>query len=263
MFFRPVQIGVPPALLTGYYEPEIAGALRPDDTHRFPIYRRPPGLPSGARWASRAEIENDGLLAGRGLEIAWLADPVERFFLQIQGSGRIRLPDGGIVRVGYGGKNGHDYRSVGQELVRRGLFEAHEVSADAIAGWVRANPAAGRRLLQHNPSYVFFRRLDDHPAGKGPLGAMNRPLTPGRSIAVDPDHVPLGAPVWLEKGGATPLRRLMVAQDTGSAIQGAQRADIFYGTGAEAGRAAGRVRDAGRLVVLLPVQLAHAVTAGQ
>ena len=261
-FFRPVLVGEPPALFTGYYEPEIPGALRRDARHRWPIYRTPPELVPGTLWHSRAEIEENGLLDGRGLEIAWLADPVDRFFLQIQGSGRIRLPDGGILRVGYAARNGHDYRSIGKELVRRGIYRPHEVSASVISAWIRRNPQEGRDLLHHNPSYVFFRRLPDMPPGKGPLGAMNRSVTALRSIAVDPAHTRLGAPVWVEKDGAEPLRRLMIAQDTGSAIKGAQRADIFYGSGPEAGRIAGRVRDRGRMVVLLPVDEALALATG-
>jgi membrane-bound lytic murein transglycosylase A len=193
------------------------------------------------------------------LEIAWVDDPVELFFLQIQGSGRIRLPDGAVIRVGYGGANGHPYRSIGTELVRLGVYEAHQVSAEVIKNWVRRNPEAGEALLNHNPSYVFFRRVDQVPPERGPLGAMNRSVTAGRTIAVDPVHVPLGAPVWIEKEGHGPIRRLMVAQDTGSAIKGPQRADIFFGTGADAGRAAGRLRDPGRMVVLMPIQRAYAM----
>ena len=197
-------------------------------------------------------------MQGRGLEIVWVDDPVEKFFLQIQGSGRVTLPDGRKIRVGYGGANGHEYRSVGAELVRRGIYQAHQVSAQVIKNWVRRNPVAGQELLWHNPSYVFFRRIDSVPAHMGPLGAMNRSVTAGRTVAVDPAYVPLGAPVWIEKEGAGPMRRLMIAQDTGSAIKGAQRADIFVGTGDEAGRTAGRLRDPGRMVVLLPIQRAYA-----
>ena len=260
MFFRPVLVGQQPALFTGYYEPEIDGALSPGGPFRHPIYSVPSGLTQP--WHTRREIEEFGLLAGRGLEIAWLDDAVEVYFLQVQGSGRIRLRDGSVVRVGYGARNGQPYRSIGQELTRRGTFAPHQVSADVIGNWVRRNPVAGRELLWHNPSYIFFRQLDNVDPTLGPLGAMNRPITAMRSVAVDPDHTPLGAPVWIEKGGATPMRRLMVAQDTGGAIQGPQRADIFYGTGEAAGRAAGRVRDPGRMIVLLPIEMALQVTAG-
>jgi membrane-bound lytic murein transglycosylase A len=219
----------------------------------------PPEARSAPSWLSRREIETTDALVGRGLEIAWVDDPVELFFLQVQGSGRIRLPDGRSLRVGYQGANGHQYRSVGTELVRRGIFYAHQVSAQVIKNWVRRNPIDGLELLRHNPSYVFFREIGDVPAHKGPLGAMNRSVTALRSVAVDPRFVPLGAPVWLEKAGETPMNRLMVAQDTGSAIKGAQRADIFFGTGDEAGRQAGRLRDDGRMYVLLPIQRAYAL----
>ena len=260
LFFRPVLIeDGGPALFTGYFEPELDGSRRPSLRYRYPVYRVPPELPAGRPWLTRRQILTSGVLEGRGLEIAWVDDPVELFFLQIQGSGRIRLEDGSVIRVGYGGANGHPYRSIGQELVRRGIYSAHQVSAQVIRAWVRRNPAAGEELLYHNPSYVFFREVTDVPAGRGPLGAMNRSVTALRSVAVDPAHVPLGAPVWIEKDGAEPMRRLMVAQDTGSAIKGAQRADIFFGTGADAGRRAGKLRDPGRMVVLMPIQRAYAM----
>lgn len=263
LFFRPVLIeDGNPGLFTGYYEPELSGSRTRSATHRWPIYRTPPELRPGVKWYTRAEIEEYRLLQGRGLEIAWIDDPVDVFFLQVQGSGRIRLTDGSAIRVGYGGRNGHDYRSVGRELVRRGLFESHQVSAATIRNWVRSNPDAGEELLRHNPSYIFFREVSEVPPEAGPLGAMNRSITALRSIAVDPDYVPLGAPVWIEKAGREPMNRLMIAQDTGSAIKGAQRADIFFGTGAEAGREAGRVKDPGRLVVLMPIELALATAPG-
>lgn len=260
LFFRPVLIeDETPALFTGYYEPELEGALTPFGPYRHAIYRKPPEVTPGQQWYSRGEIEQLGVLQGRGLELVYLKDPVEKFFLQIQGSGRIRLPDGTAIRVGYGGKNGHPYRSVGNEMVRRGWLAPHQVSAAQIGNWVRRNPQQGRELLWHNPSYVFFREVSRVPADKGPLGAMNRSITAGRSIAIDDDFVPLGAPVWLEKGGRDPIQRLMVAQDTGSAIKGAQRADIFYGTGNAAGQKAGRIRDTGRMIVLLPIEQALAL----
>lgn len=261
-FFLPVLIedGEPP-LFTGYFEPELAGSLVRTRTFRYPLHKPPPELPSGP-WLTRGEIETTGVLEGRGLEIAWLADPVDKFFLQIQGSGRVRLPDGSRIRVGFADKNGHPYRSVGNEMVRRGYLAAHQVSAQMIRRWVKENPVAGVSLLHHNPSYVFFREVTKVPPNRGPLGAMNRSITAGRSIAIDPEFVPLGAPVWLEKGGEEPIRRLMVAQDTGSAVKGAQRADVFFGTGDEAGEAAGRVRDTGRMVVLLPIDMALELAGG-
>lgn len=259
LLFRPVVVGSPPALFTGYYEPELRGSPVRTPRYAWPVYRRPPELRDGVQWYSRQEIESRGILAGRGLELAWVEDPVDLFFLQIQGSGRIRMPDGKVMRVGYAGQNGYPYRSVGQELVRRGVFTIDEVSAQQIRAWVRRNGAAGTALLNANPSYVFFRKIADLPAEKGPIGAMGRSITTLRSVAVDPKFTPLGAPVWIEKDGAAPLRRLMVAQDTGGAIKGAQRADIFFGSGDAAGDAAGTVKDPGRMVVLLPIDRAYAM----
>lgn len=260
LLFRPVLIedGVD-AKFTGYFEPELQGSRVPTARYRFPVYAKPPEAKLGQLWLTREEIETTGALVGRGLEIAWVDDSVELFFLQIQGSGRIRLPDGSAIRVGYGGANGHPYRSIGAELVRRGTYAAHQVSAQVIQNWVKRNPVDGAELLRHNPSYVFFRTVNQVPADKGPLGAMNRSITTLRSVAVDPAYTPLGAPVWVEKDGDDPIRRLMIAQDTGAAIKGAQRADIFFGTGDEAGRKAGRLRDPGRMIVLLPIQRAYSL----
>ena len=258
LFFRPVQItDGKPALFTGYFEPELEGDLYRSERFRFPIYKLPPEARDGA-WLSRRELEETGAMKGRGLEIAWVDDAVELFFLQVQGSGRIKLPDGRYIRVGYGGKNGHEYRSIGRELVRRGVYNVHQVSAQVIKNWVRRNPIDGLELLRHNPSYVFFREVSEVPADKGPLGAMNRSVTEMRTVAVDPRYTPLGAPVWVEKNGKGKIRKLMIAQDTGSAIKGAQRADIFFGTGDEAGLKAGRLKDPGWMIVLMPIQRAYA-----
>ena len=258
LLFKPTLIGTPPALFTGYYEPVLEGSASRTARFAWPIYRRPPELRDGSAWYDRATIES-GILRGRGLEIAWLDDPVEVFFLHIQGSGRILMTDGSTIRVGYAGRNGHAYRSVGQELVRQGIFTRSQVSAGTIRAWVRANPTAGMNLLNHNPSYVFFRKLPKLTDAQGPIGAMGRSITTLRSVAVDPDFVPLGAPVWVEKSGADPMHRLMIAQDTGGAIKGAQRADIFFGTGRDAGTAAGSIKDGGRLLQLLPIDRAYAL----
>lgn len=259
MFFRPVLIeDGRPALFTGYFEPELNGSLVPGGRYRYPLYRMPPEARNGP-WLARREIEEKRVLQGRGLELVWVDDPVELYFLQIQGSGRIRLTNGQNMRVGYGGANGQPYRSVGTELIRRGTFASHQVSAQVIQNWVRNNPIDGQKLLWHNPSFVFFRKIKNLGANKGPLGAMNRSITDGRSIAVDPKYTPLGAPVWLEKGGRDENQTLMIAQDTGGAIKGAQRADIFFGTGDIAGKQAGKLRDPGRMVVLLPIQLAFSL----
>ena len=260
MLFRPVLITDDEApLFTGYYEPELPGSRVRTSRFNVPLYERPEDAPDGP-WMTREELEVSGVLEDRGLEIAYLENPVDKFFLQVQGSGRIALTDGGSLRVGYGGKNGHKYRSVGKELVRRGIFEEHQVSAAVIRNWVEENPDEGRSLLHHNPSYVFFREVTPQLSPEeGPLGAMNRPLTAGRTLAVDPEFVPMGAPVWLEKDGADPIRRLMIAQDTGSAVKGAQRGDVFYGSGDDAGAEAGIVRDAGRMILLLPIEDALAL----
>jgi len=259
LLFRPVLIeDGEPALFTGYFEPELEGTRQKSGKFRYPLYRTPPELVEGELWLTRQSIEAQLPLAGRGLEIAWVDNPVDAFFLQVQGSGRIRLEDGSVIRVGYGGSNGHPYRSIGKELVRRGVYQPHQVSAQVIRNWVRRNPKEGTELLQTSPSFVFFRKIRDLSADKGPKGAMNRSITALRTIAIDPAFVPLGAPVWLEKGGPLQMRRLMIAQDTGSAIIGAQRADIFYGSGDAAGRDAGKTRDPGRMIVLLPIDMAHA-----
>lgn len=260
LFFRPVMItDGTDGLFTGYFEPELDGSPVRTERYRYPIYAMPPEARKIRPWFTRRDILTSGVMEGRGLEIAWVDDPVELFFLQIQGSGRVKYPDGSYIRVGYSGANGHPYRSIGQELVRRGTYQPHQVSAQVIANWVRRNPEEGQDLLYHNDSYVFFREVSEVPADRGPLGAMNRSITTMRSIAVDPSFVPLGAPVWIEKEGKAPLRRLMIAQDTGSAIKGAQRADIFIGTGDKAGRIAGRIKDPGRIVVLMPIQRAYAL----
>ena len=256
LFFLPVMVeDGAEALFTGYYEPELRGSEVPDGRHVAPVYRVPEDLPSEGPWLTRQQIEEGGALKGRGLEIAYV-DPVELFFLQIQGSGRVRLPSGQVIRLGYGAANRQPYSSIGQELVARGIYEPHQVSADVIRSWVRRNPVDGRELLWTNRSYVFFREVNEVPPERGPLGAMNRSITPLRSIAVDPSIVPLGAPVWIETEGEDRFRRLTIAQDTGSAIKGAQRADIFFGTGKLAGKRAGRTRDTGRMVMLLPIQRA-------
>ena len=258
LFFKPVVVGQPPALFTGYFEPELDGSPTRTGRFQYPLYRRPPEMRDGSVFHSREAIEN-GAIAGRGLELAWLDDPVDVYFLQVQGSGRIRMTDGSVVRVGYAGANGHAYRSIGQEMVRRGSHSMDQVSAPEIASWVRNNPAAGRDLLHTNPSYVFFRKISTLRAEDGPIGAMGRSISTLRSIAIDPKFTPLGAPVWIEKDGSRPIRLLMIAQDTGGAIKGMQRADIFFGTGADAGDRAGRIKDGGRMVLLLPIDRAFAM----
>lgn len=268
LFFRPVRLsGRTPVLFTGYYEPELRAARKPGGAYRYPVYQIPPDLavangteaPPGP---TRAEIDTEGALDDLGLEIAWLRDPIDIYFLQIQGSGRLRMRDGRVIRLGYAGQNGHPRRSIAAEMVRREIYAPHQVSAAVIRNWARRNQEEGRELLNHDPSYVFFRVLDDMPEGSGPLGAMNRPLTAGRSVAIDPAIYPLGAPIWIETEGEAPKRRLMIAQDTGGAIRGSHRADLFLGTGPDAGARAGRIRDRGRMVVLLPIDQAYALALG-
>lgn len=249
--FTPVLVGAP-AFVTGYYEPEVEGAAAREGRFRHPLHARPATLPEGP-WHSRAEIVAGDLLAGH--ELVWLDSAVEVFLAQVQGSVRVRLPDGTLRRYGFAGRNGHPYRSIGAELIRRGAVPADAMSAAAIRDWCARHPEGVAGLLDHNPSYVFFRPLD-LPEDEGPLGSMGLPLSPGRSVAVDTDHVPLGAPVWLEAGA---MRVLAVAQDTGSAIRGAGRADLFCGSGREAGERAGAMRLAGRCIVLLPEAIAGAI----
>ena len=202
---------------------------------------------------SRAEIvEQTGKSANRVL--LWVDDAIELFFLQIQGSGRVRLPDGKMVRLNYADQNGHPYRSIGRELIDRGELKPEQASMQGIQAWARANPEKRDALLNTNPSYVFFREVAID-GNAGPQGALAVPLTAGRSIAVDPRHVPLGAPVFLattQPNSASPLRRLMLVQDTGGAIRGVVRADYFWGFGPEAGNQAGRMRQQGQMWAILP-----------
>ncbi len=243
--FRPVILS-PTALLTGYYEPELIGSPVPTEAYRFALYAMPTDLTATRPWHDRTAIETGNLLAG--LELVWLDSALEAFLAQVQGSVRVRLPDGATRRFGFAGKNGHPYSSIGKELLRRGDLTEADCSVAAIRAWAARNPEALGGLLRINASFVFFRQLD-LPETAGPLGTMRRPVTALRSLAVDPGHIPLGAPVWVEAGG---MARLMIAQDTGSAIVGPARGDMFFGTGADAGDAAGRLRATGRMVVLLP-----------
>jgi membrane-bound lytic murein transglycosylase A len=260
-------------LVTGYYEPLIKGNRTPSATSRFPLYAVPDDLITvdlasvypelknlrlrgrviGNKllpYATRGEIEGNGF---KGKSIAWADDAVELFFLQIQGSGRIELPDGTHMRVGYADQNGHPYKSIGKLLVERGELKLEQASMQGIKNWAVNNPGKLPELLASNPSYVFFREL---PNGlPGPLGALGVPLTAARSIAIDPRFIPLGAPVFLattQPNSALPLNRLMLAQDTGGAIRGGVRADFFWGFGDAAGEQAGKMKQKGRMWVLLP-----------
>lgn len=232
---------------TGYYEPELEGRRAPDARFRHPLHATPAGLCEGRVWHSRGEIMAGGLLDG--LELVWLDSAIEAFLAQVQGSVRVRLEDGSVLRLGFAGKNGHDYRSIGKELVRRGAISADAISADTIRDWCAANSDEVAELLTHNPSYVFFRRLDLAP-DLGPIGSSAVPLTAMRSLAADPNHVPPGSPVWVECGS---IQALFVAQDTGSAIKGAGRADLFCGSGAAAGHIASGLNTQGTMHVFRPL----------
>ena len=261
----------PQGLFTGYYEPELRGARQPGGAYTTPLLHRPPDLVMvdlgqfrpdwrGERIAghavngrllpfeSRAEIEH-GALDRQHLGFLWVDDPVDAFFLQIQGSGRVRLPDGSMVQVGYDGQNGKPYVPIGRLLIERGVLDRDNVSMQAIRTWIKANPDAGAALMAENPSYVFFREI----TGDGPIGAQGVALTAGRSLAVDRDFVPLGVPIWLDAGdGPDKLQRLMVAQDTGGAIRGPVRGDVFWGFGPDAEARAGTMKAAGEYYLLLP-----------
>ncbi|HJO71668.1 MAG TPA: murein transglycosylase A [Rhodospirillales bacterium] len=269
--------GVPQGLFTGYYEAELRGSRTRRGPYQVPIYSRPGDLVSidlgrfrqdweGQHIAgrvvvgqlvpmeSRAEIEN-GALAGRGLEILWVDDPIDAFFLHVQGSGRIAMEDGAIVRLGFAGRNGHPYRAIGRDLVERGIIPRDCISMQSIRAWLKAHPRQGARLMASNPSFIFFRVVEgDGPTGA--TGAQGVALTPGRSLAVDRRFVPLGVPVWLDTtdpvDASRPLRRLVVAQDTGGAIRGPVRGDLFWGFGAAAAERAGLMKQKGRYYLLLP-----------
>ncbi len=251
------------AFATGYYEPEIEGSRVPLPGH-IPIYRVPPDLVRCTKsdgttgrgrvdetgtcvlYYTRAEIE-DGVLAGKGLELAWAKDPVDLFFLEIQGSGRIRMPDGSVMRVGYAGQNGREYVAIGRLLRDRGILPPGGANMQAIKDWIRANPELGRELMRENLSYIFFREL----TGPGPLGALNVAVTPRATVAADPNFVPLGAPVFL-KMDRHEANGLWVAQDTGGAIKGPNRFDTFWGAGFEAVAIAGGMSASGEALILIP-----------
>lgn len=277
--FTPWQLtnpdGSPEGLVTGYYEPLIEGSRQRSARSAWPVHGVPEDMltielgdvhPELKNMRLRGRVVGSKVLPywsrqqidekGGGLPapvLLWANDPIDLFFLQVQGSGRVRLPDGGMVRIGYADQNGHPYQSIGRWLVSKGEISLDKASMDSIKRWARENPRRLRELLHTNPSYVFFRELP--AATGGPIGALGIPLSEGRSIAVDPRYVPLGAPVFLattHPNSQRPLNRLVLAQDTGGAIKGSVRADFFWGFGAEAGREAGRMRQQGRMWVLLP-----------
>ncbi|QIG79575.1 murein transglycosylase A [Stakelama tenebrarum] len=269
-YFETVQIADGSAFATGYYEPEIAGSRTRRSGYDVPIYGKPADLVDvdlgdfaedleGRKirgrvqgtdfvpYYDRTEIEQ-GALAGRGLEIAWAHDPVELFFLQVQGSGRLRLPDGGVMRIGYAGQNGRSYTGIGGLMRDRGLLAPGQANMQGIMQWLRDHPAEGRAIMRENKSWVFFREL----TGPGPLGAMGYAVTGRTSAAADPKFVPMGAPVFLSMDRAD-ATGLWVIQDTGGAIKGANRFDTFWGAGAEARAIAGGMSAHGTAFLLLPV----------
>jgi len=262
--FVPLSVadyGTSEGLFTGYYEIELNGSRRRQGRYQTPIYRRPPDLEAAARY-SRAEIE-DGALAGRGLELLWVDEPIDAFFLEIQGSGRVQLRNGDTVRVGYDGQNGQPYVPVGRLLVERGIIPRSAVTMMTIRDWMNQHPEAGAALRRENPSYVFFREL----RGAGPIGAEGVVLTAERSIAVDRAFIGLGIPIWVEAderfASADPVRRLVVAQDTGGAIKGPVRGDLFWGTGSAAAARAGVMNARGRYYLLLPRRVADRLVVGR
>jgi membrane-bound lytic murein transglycosylase A len=241
----------PDGLITGYYEPELRGSRKQSPQYPVPLYR-PPDPASGA--LSRAAIEG-GALAGKGLELLWLADPIDAFFLQTQGSGRVRLAEGGSLRVGYAASNGLAPTMIGRILVNRGELTKETATMQTVRQWLSDHPAEAPALMRMNARYIFFHEIP----GDGPLGALGVALTPGRSLAIDPDLMPLGAPLWLDTTypagtpeAGRPLQRLVVAQDSGSAIKGAVRGDLYWGSGEAALRYAGRMKQPGRYYLLLP-----------
>jgi membrane-bound lytic murein transglycosylase A len=266
-------------LLTGYYEPVLKGSRTPKGPYQTPIYKRPPDLinvvhdtqrgtlkagslthvrktATGTEpYFTRAEIES-GALKGKGLELLYLYDSVDIFFMQIQGSGRIKLTDGTTVRVHYDGKNGYPFSSIGRYLVDKAIAPADRMSMPALMAWLRADLERGRQVMWQNLSYVFFREIKDDVGS--PLGAMQVPLTPGRSLAIDTAYHALGTPVYVSAPtlkhvpGAASFHRLMVGQDVGSAIRGAERGDIYFGSGDAAAKIAAVTKHPGRFFVLVP-----------
>ena len=267
--FEAVRVGSGQAFATGYYEPEILGSRTRDDAHQVPIYGKPTDLveldlgqfadalkgktirgrvvdQTFAPYAERSDIDA-GALAGHAPVIAWAADPIEFFFLQIQGSGRLRLPDGSVMRIGFAGQNGRDYTGIGALMRDRGLVGPGQLSMQGIMAWLRAHPDDGRAIMNENKSFVFFREI----IAPGPPGSLGVAVTPRGTVAADPSFVPLGAPVWLDLDHPE-ATGLWVAQDTGGAIKGANRFDTFWGAGDEARRIAGGMSGRGSALILVP-----------
>ena len=287
--FVPVAVNDPErgaGLFTGYYEPEAEGSLKRGGRFTVPIYARPDdlvALDAAGRKATglsygrvangralpyhtRREIE-EGRLAGRGLEIVWLADWADAFFIQVQGSGRVRLAEGGMLRLNFAAKTGLPYTAIGGILVQRGEIAREDVSMQSIRAWMTMHPQEARELMLRNESYVFFQKGASGDPALGPPGAQRVALTPGRSLAVDRGFWAFGTPMWIEttypsSSGEKAFRHLMVAQDTGTAIKGRVRGDVFWGTGEEAAYIAGHMKQPGRMVALLPKPVARRLGLG-
>lgn len=240
--------------LTAYFEPEVEASLDRNDRYDVPLYAKPDDLAANA--FARAEIE-DGALSGRGLERLYLQHPVDLFFMQVQGSGKARLPDGTKRRIQYAGRNGQPYVTIAKVLIAKGHLALNEAHAEGVKAWLKAHPDEGRRIMRMNPSYIFFDVLPDDGA-QGPVGGAATRLVPHRSIAIDRTIWPYGLPFYIEaelpdgSGGVDQMARVMIAQDTGSAILGPARADLFFGSGEDAGRRAGLIRHRGAFTVLWP-----------
>ena len=277
--FRPWALvnpdGSRTGLITGYYEPILKGSRSESRGYSYPVFGPPDDLIVVELTELYPELKHlrlRGRLEGRKLvpyysraewgpqeskrspgALLWIDDPIDLFFMQIQGSGQVQLADGRRVRLNYADQNGHPYRSIGRWLIDRGELKPEQASMQGIKAWARANPSRLEELLNANPSLVFFRELPVE--GSGPQGAMGLALTPERSLAVDPRYVPLGAPIWLattRPNSEQALTRLMLAQDTGGAIRGVVRADFYWGSGVDAGNQAGKMRQQGRMWVLMP-----------
>ena len=242
-------------LFTGYYEAEVRGSRTRGGIYQTPLMHMPkPSASRQPRLPSRAAIYN-GALSGQHLDFVWLADPVDAFFMEIQGSGRVKLPNGEVMRVTYEGQNGHKYIPIGRVLVDQGEMQMADVSLQSIRAWLEAHPALAVSVMNENPSYVFFRELHNTSIHTGPPGAAGVGLTPGRSVAVDRKYVPMGTPMWIatrDPSGMAPWQHLVVAQDTGGAIRGPIRADIFFGWTPEAEQQAGKMNQHGYAFLLLP-----------
>ncbi|AMM14930.1 MAG: MltA domain-containing protein [Pseudomonadota bacterium] len=261
-YFTPFQLantdGTLDGLVTGYYEPLLRGSRTRHGAYQYALYRWPYRFKTGTTLPSRAQLESSGALNGN--ELVWVDDPIEAFFLQVQGSGQVVMEDGTTMRVGFGGTNNQPYKSIGRELLDRRELTPAQATMQGIKAWAKANPARVDALLDVNPRFVFFREMPAASTlaagvGTGPVGALGVPLTPERSIAVDPSAIPLGTPVFLQTTrplSNSPMNRLVFAQDTGSAIKGGVRADYFWGLGDDAGDLAGRMKQGGRMWLLLP-----------